>query len=197
MKNTIIGIVVALVVGVVGGYFLFHSSPVKVTGSTNVSDIRASTMSIGSGCDSEFTTCSPTVSVDSTNFNTAIANALVFTGSLSTSTPASMTMKQSDLLTYESIVMALPVGSVTVTLPATSTLTSFIPTSGQSTFIQWLNASTTASQNITVSGGTGMNMAVSSSTNSTIIIKPKQSWLFRFIRQPNSDISVLATGASN
>ena len=60
-KKIIIGVIVALIVGLVVGYMV-HPSAVaqQVKGITNTSGISAATLSVGSGCDNGFTTCTGT-----------------------------------------------------------------------------------------------------------------------------------------
>ena len=203
MKNKSILVLVAAIIILVVGVYLVLNHKVQLGAATNMSNISAATANIGSGCDSSFTTCTG-LAIDSTGSLTTTgtlsigaitASSTTITGALSTTTPASMTMKASDISTGN-IVMTPTVGSITVTLPATSTLSTFIPTTGNSFQLVFLNATTTASQNITVAGGTGMNVTVASSTTSQITIKPKNSWIITFIRQPNTDISVFASGAA-
>lgn len=57
-KKITIGVIVALVVGIGVGYY-FHT-PAKVGlvgGATNISALSAATLTIGSGCDNGFTSC--------------------------------------------------------------------------------------------------------------------------------------------
>lgn len=63
--------------------------------------------------------------------------------------------------------VTLNVQDATLSFPATSTLTSFIPTAGQSRTLFIRNASTTAAMDITISGGTGV--LLKKATSSAIV----------------------------
>lgn len=116
------------------------------------------------------------------------SSSVVNGGVLSTTTSISMTMAQSDFTSYTGILMNPIVGSITVTLPATSTLTAFLPTTGQQSQFTFCNATTTASQNITLAGGTGMNV---SNATTTLVVTPKKCALLNFIRTANTDIDLM------
>lgn len=109
----------------------------------------------------------------------------------STSTPASMTMKQSDILGYETILFNLTEAAATksITLPATSTLTSFIPTAGDWQDQCWINSSTTAAATITLVAGTGIDLQTASSSPIDLILGADSTACFKFIRKTNTDIS--------
>ena len=81
----------------------------------------------------------------------------------------------------------------TLTLPATSTLTAFIPTAGQTRELLIRNATTTANVNITIAAGAGMNLA--SSTQATIVGNTSGAsyGLLKFIRKANTNIDVIMT----
>ena len=81
----------------------------------------------------------------------------------------------------------------TLTLPASSTLTAFIPTAGQTRELLIRNATTTANVNITISAGAGMNLA--SSTQATIVGNTSGAsyGLLKFIRKANTNIDVIMT----
>ena len=112
-----------------------------------------------------------------------------------TSTSATtQTLTQGDINGYSSLALTPTVGSNTITLPATSTLTSFIPVAGNQTTLYVYNATTTAGILLTIGGGTGMNLTIATSTAaSTVVLSPKKAALFQFLRLANSDISVTIT----
>ena len=66
------------------------------------------------------------------------------------------------------IAYTLNVQDATLTLPATSTLRWFIPQAGETRSIFIRNATTTASMDLTISGGTGMNLITASSTKAIV-----------------------------
>ena len=116
-KKIIIGVIVALIVGLVVGYVV-HTSPVQQTtvkGITSTSNIQALTSKIGTGCDNGFSTC---------------VGVVTYGGILSTSTPASITLQPTDLqYGYISMYPGTTPG-ITITLPATTTVTHTTLSSG-------------------------------------------------------------------
>lgn len=104
------------------------------------------------------------------------------------------TLLASDFDTENVIAYTLNVQDATLTLPATSTLSSFIATAGQTRTIFIRNATTTASMDITLAGGTGMNLLTASSSkiilgNST----GSNSAKLDFVRRADTDIDVTMT----
>lgn len=84
---------------------------------------------------------------------------------LSTSTPASLTLAASDITNYESIVQLPSAGSaITDTLPASSSLSAFVPTAGDWAEQCITNGTTTAAINITIAGGTGTHLLTATTT---------------------------------
>ena len=113
-------------------------------------------------------------------------------GSLSTTTSVSLTLQPSDL-GYGTILMTPIVGSITVTLPATTTagMSSFLPNTGDTTQIIIVNSTTTAAQNLTIAGNTGMKLS-NASTSATIIGGGNQGVAtLEFVRKSNTDINVI------
>ncbi len=125
-----------------------------------------------------------------------LTGAVTFNGSatlansLSTTTPASMTMAQNDL-TFSTVLVTPTNGAVTMTLPATSTLTSFISSTGNYAQVDMCNASTTPGANITIAAGTGMNFTVASSSASSVVLNPKKCGTLEFVKMANTDVDVL------
>lgn len=114
------------------------------------------------------------------------------------STATAQTLVQADILGYDTVLFTPNTNSITLTLPATSTLTSFIPTAGDMVEQCWHNATTTASKTITFAAGTGMDLQrVATSTTAgsagVLSIPTGNSACFRFTRQTNTDIQVLMT----
>lgn len=96
----------------------------------------------------------------------------------------SATLLQFDLVTYSTISMISNTGNLTLTLPATSTLTTFAKNAGDFVERVFINASTTATT--TFAAGTGMTLQYASTTP----IGPTKSALLRFIRKANTDMIV-------
>jgi hypothetical protein len=129
----------------------------------------------------------------------SITSASTFTGAVSfdgavtnsatvaTSSAASATILAADLTCGGSLLVSLPVGSVSLTLPASSTLSSFLPVAGDRCSVAIVNASTTASQNITIVEGTGSKLA--STTNA--VIQPNSVGILNVVRKANSDFVML------
>lgn len=102
----------------------------------------------------------------------------------STTTPASMTMSESDFSGYSSLLITPTVGAVTMTLPASSTITSMIPAAGDVVDFTIVNATSSAFA-ITFAGGTGLTLQQASST---LALGSNQIAILRFIRKANTDI---------
>ena len=125
----------------------------------------------------------------------------------STSTTAtSYTLLASDIVdrsgaAYDTILMTPNTGDLTLTFPASSTLTHFIPAVGDRAKQCWYNASTTAGIDIIFAAGTGIDLEIASSTDTaseTLYPIPSAGFgCFEFYRQPLTltafDIGVLYT----
>jgi hypothetical protein len=126
------------------------------------------------------------------NFNAGVVlNAgqlLSYTNASSSVTTG--TLKESDLLGYDTI-LATPTGAAatkTLTFPATSTLTSFVPNAGDRQDLCFFNATTTAATTITFAAGTGIDLETSSSTPTDLILLADNMGCFSFLRKTNTDI---------
>jgi len=101
------------------------------------------------------------------------------------------TLLAADLNKAKVIAYTLNVQDATLTLPATSTLSSFIQQAGETRAIFIRNATTTASMDLTIAGGTGMNLLVASSTK--VIVgntSGSNSARLDFVRRADKDIDV-------
>lgn len=112
-----------------------------------------------------------------------------------TTTATTATLLASDFDT-ENVIDVTPGGaSLTLTLPATSTLTSFIPTAGQTRTIYIRNATTTAGIALTIAAGTGVPLKIATSTSSGVVIlgdtDGSNYGRIDFIRKANTDIEAL------
>lgn len=103
-------------------------------------------------------------------------------------TATAQTLKAADILGYDTILFTPNKASVTLTLPASSTLTSLVPTAGDMAEQCWYNATTTASTNIVFAAGTGIDLKVASSTSQVggafdLTIAPGQMGCFKYVRK--------------
>lgn len=124
-----------------------------------------------------------------------------YTNSTST-TATTYTAVQADILNYDTILMTPNVGALTITFPATSTLTSMVPSAGDTQETCLYNATSTSAATITITAGAGMDLervATSTTSGSTgvLAIPATGSACFKFVRQTNTDISVLMTSFLN
>src|SRR3990167_4643112 len=100
------------------------------------------------------------------------------------------TLAQSDILNYDTILLE-PTGAAatkTLTFPATSTLTSFVPTAGDRQDTCFFNATTTAASTITFAAGAGIALENVASTTPDLILGADNTACFTFIRKTNTDI---------
>jgi hypothetical protein len=81
----------------------------------------------------------------------------------STSTAdTTQTLALADINMYDRIIMTPTVGATTITYPASSTLATFLPTAGDSASQCWINGTSTASQTLTFTAGTGWDFDIGS-----------------------------------
>lgn len=111
----------------------------------------------------------------------------------STSTSGTVIPLLAAAFDVESVIdVTLNVSDATLSFPATSTLSSFIPTAGQFRTVYVRNASTTAAMDLTVSGGTGV--LLKKATTTAIIYGDTDGANFARItltRKANTDIEAL------
>lgn len=108
-----------------------------------------------------------------------------------TTTNGNTVLTASDFDTENVISMTPIVASMTATLPASSTLSSFLPTAGQSRTVFLRNASTTAGITITVAGGSGTLLRVASTTSAAAtpkVIPASGTGKIDFFRKTDTDI---------
>lgn len=110
----------------------------------------------------------------------------------STSTLATAyTLVAADIQNYDTVMMVPNIGALTITFPATSSITTFLPTAGDSQRQCWYNATGTVAATIIFAAGTGWDFEVASSTAGTqgavstnLTIKAGNSGCFTFLRKP-------------
>lgn len=116
-----------------------------------------------------------------------------YTSSTST-TATTYTLTQADILNYETVLMTPNGGAVTLTLPATSTITSMVPTAGDWQDQCWYNATSTAAATITFAAGTGIDLETASSSITggapVLSIGAGNTGCLKYIRKANTDIVV-------
>lgn len=196
VKSIIKYIAIVLVAGAVG-YFAHGSSfagfshlPGIAIGSDGITSsgptVLSNTLTVTGA------TTLGTVTTSGTTTNTGFVKATggtVKSSVNSTSTTAtSYTLTQADIWKYSSILMTPNTGSLTLTLPASSTLTSMIPTAGDEQDTLFVNASTTAGITVTFAAGTGTSLR---NSTSTLAVPANSTAFLQFVRKANSDILVM------
>lgn len=134
------------------------------------------------------TTLSSTLAAGNTN-----VGALTYgNGVLASSTAvATGVLTQADLLTYSSLDYTLTNAANTLTLPATSTLTSFITTAGECADFRIRNLTATAATSTTIAAGTGMDLM--ENENGDVVIEGGNEAQLKFCRESGAgggDITV-------
>lgn len=120
---------------------------------------------------------------------------------LATTTGTAVTLKASDLVGKDTIVVTPIVGATTYTFPASSTLTSLVPKAGMMQETCFLNGTSTEAATITFVAGTGIDWEIATSTTNAAgtpaTIAAGGSACFKFIRLPATassfDIKALYT----
>jgi hypothetical protein len=110
------------------------------------------------------------------------------------SVTTTQTLAAADIANYESVIFTPNTGATTLTLPASSTLSAFVPTAGDWADQCWLNATSTAGVNITFAAGTGIDLETSSTT---LVLRPGNTACIKFVRKAATasafDIAALLT----
>lgn len=124
-----------------------------------------------------------------------IQSSITYLAHRATTTNASLTFITSDLDNVDTISIYPAVGDVTITLPASSTLSRILPTNGASRRICVYNATTTTGIDITFAAGTGIDLEVASSTNqqgsgaAVLTLEADNSGCFEFQKKGGSGTS--------
>ena len=111
------------------------------------------------------------------------------TNTATSSTAATYTLLQAEL-TGKGVIQWTPNVNTTVTLPATSTLTTLVPNSGDIQSFWFYNASSTAAATITIAAGTGIDLQKNEDTADLAINGLDWAELI-FIRQADTDVTVI------
>lgn len=193
--NTV-AIVAVLILVLVGGNH--QSGKLSASATTNLPSLGLTTLYVGTGCDQQYTTCTASTMFPTGSIVTSgglYAGQGLTEGGLDSiaTTSTNYTLLQSDFLNNSLIAFTANGGATTINLPASSTLTTFIPNPGDISSDVIYAASTTGGINLTVSGGTGTTLL---SASSTAIIPPTKVANLKFIRLPNSSIDVIMSVAN-
>ncbi len=199
----ITGVVVLAIYGVVAGLKHFSGSSTlagdSYTGFPNGATIGGGTYAADPAL---VVTGSITVSGTTTNAGAVYSTGGSSVGGLASLTiagalPASTTLTQANLL--NSFISVLPTtGSGTVFLPASTTLTNFLPNAGDCTRFVIFNATTTAGQMIGLAPGTGTLLEIASTTAavntvSTGSTTPSRASIVTACRKANTDIIFMSS----
>lgn len=190
MKTNIITGVIAVIVAVVVSLVLVggNNQPAQVGGNTRFpnSDITAKSFT-GTGGSSSFAT---TTVGGMLNYSPYVI-ATTTTGAATT-----VTLSQADLMAgqYWRVNLNQAV-DFTYQFPATSTLTSFLPNTGDSTEICFLNATSSGSQSLKFTAGTGIDIEGTTGTSTpSMSLGASNTACFRFFRSGNASGTVTAIG---
>jgi hypothetical protein len=113
------------------------------------------------------------------------SSTIVSGGLTATSTGTTVTLAASDFVGYSTISVTPRISTATLTLPASSTLSAFLPNAGDRVSISVINATSTAGVNVTLAGGSGTLLQLASTTSS---IRPGGMATLNVVRKANSDI---------
>ena len=117
-------------------------------------------------------------------FHNAVTNGGRFATSTNDTTATSLASDFRDVSRYD---FTPNVAGITLTLPATSTMTDFIPKAGMTRQVFLCNATSTAATPFTLAFGSGMNAVLATST---LAIGTDYCADITFSRQSDSDIDV-------
>lgn len=172
-KNTIIAVCVALLVGFGVGYYVNHQgASLALGGGVNLyPDWYYNGIKIGQG---------GTVLFD--KFGNFQRGGVT----IASTTSAVDTMTVTQLSNYSHLKLTPIVSATTLTLPASSTLSTLIPVDGNWTEKTIENATTTSGISITLAAGTGITLQTASTTGAKI--DPKKGAFLRLLRLANTDI---------
>lgn len=159
------GVALLVIAAFIGGFFS-HTSP-KLAGALYPSQLT----SFPNG-----------VQVGGGSYN----QGFVQSGINSTTTTATASvLSATDLVGYSELHLTVSTGSLTLTLPASSTLSAFLPNAGDYTQFILYNATTTSGINVTLAAGTGTLLESASSTAATTA---QRASMVTVLRKVNTDL---------
>ena len=202
MRNFILNIAIAALVGAVvalGVIGFSNQSDQELGGGTRfIHGLSTNSTSPSAG---EVKTTTLTVDGASALTSISVSGASVVAtlteggGIRATSTVGTVVPLLASDFDVENIIdVTLNVQDATLSFPATSTLTAFIPTAGQVRTLFIRNATTTATMDLTISGGTGVLLKMASSTNVAIVPGDTDGANYakiELLRKSNTDIEAL------
>lgn len=205
-KKTIIGIAIAVIVALLVGYVVARttsSGGATLAGGSGVPTVFDNvnlTGSLQTGVSVNNAQTLTTHGAGSLFANGTLGSSGIIYGATgvtegginSTSTPASLTLAATDIQNISLLNDTPTVGSVTLTFPASSTLTSYLANPGDSDTFAIFNATSTSGVNLTISGGTGTLLK---NASSTAVITPGSVDLVTVIRKVNTDFLIILTPA--
>jgi len=191
--NKIITIALVIITLLVSGlYFKGGSDLFGATGTRMPNGISADSTSPVAG-----EVRGTTLTITSTSAFTGAMVAGAFTqggGTVATTSNGAGTLTAANLDT--GVIEHTNTAVTTLTLPASTTLTSFVPTSGQCRQVVFLNLGTSVD---TLAGGSGTLLAVASTTSTGAALKTVNASgisTLVFCRKANTDVQVLMTPGS-
>ena len=123
-------------------------------------------------------------------FTSALFNGgVTFSSTFATSSQGAATYTAANI-TGVNTILHNATAALTATLPASSTLTSFVPNTGDRASITLVNIGAGA---ITFAAGTGMNLY---NASSTLVLPATAAAQFEFVRQADTDIAVFYSPGS-
>lgn len=109
----------------------------------------------------------------------------------STSAAISVTLTENTMASYGRWSL-IPMGSIlTVTIPPTTSISSWLPNTGDRAEIQVYNATTTAGVRLVIAAGSGIDLETPSSATTTVGIAPQATGLLDCMRKADTDITCL------
>lgn len=106
----------------------------------------------------------------------------------STTSGTAATLSATILRQYQQFTLTPNVASHTLTLPASTSLVSFLPVAGETAEFFVQNGTSTAAVTLTLATATGLNLK---RATTTLAIPPSSVGILRFVRLTNKDFNVL------
>lgn len=126
---------------------------------------------------------------------TSNAGILFSTANSTSTTATTQTLSVADLAGYDTVLMTPNTGALTLTFPASSTASTWLPAAGDRQRTCFINSTTTAAATITFAAGTGIDLETASSSPSDLTLVAGNTACFDFIRQKSSAAAFDITAA--
>lgn len=186
LKYYVLGGIVGVIVGLIASLFLIPVSTIDNTptkGNTNYGgDLTVEALTVN-GALTQTGAVTFTSTATANGKITSNAGHLRSYSIATTTTATTQTLAVADILNYDVVSILPNVGSLTLTFPASSTMTTLVPTAGDMQETCFLNATTTSGITITFAASTGIDLESASSTPSDLTITANGTACFKFIRQ--------------